>query len=189
MDCQRCGRADARMSYFVMENGHTNQVNVCEDCLKQVASERHLFPMFLLPSWILRSFKKEESEEIFNERCGLCGRTFLEFLLEPKEKCPACQEPFFSLLVTLLNIFVRRNSDKEIVKPKEAQKKTFHFPFSRPKKGLADARLSLAFLKERLEALIHDERYEEASKMAGEIKILRNSLQEQDSLHPSVGKN
>lgn len=50
------------------------------------------------------------------------------------------------------------------------------------KKGPPDQKLVLAYIKERLEALIHDERYEEAGKLAVEVRNLKEVLKEKSAL-------
>lgn len=60
-------------------------------------------------------------------------------------------------------------------------------PVSSAKNEPLDPGLMLAFQKERLEALIQDERYEEAAKLAGEIRNLANTHVQNHALNQGSG--
>ena len=77
---------------------------------------------------------------------------------------------------------------KEATQSKTLQ--TVSFPWI--VQGPSEQRLLLAYFKERLEALIQDERYEEAGELNHEIQTLKDTLKEKQNLkhesHDRIGK-
>jgi len=170
MLCQNCGQNEANIKYTQIINGVKEQMNLCEDCAKEIGMEDINFNMPIsFSSFLGDMFDMYEDtiptlikpKELI---CNKCNITYDEFLKTGKFGCDNCYEVFKTKLDVLLknihgvNRHVGRigKSIEENIKNKEEKEK--------------QENNKLEELKERLKQEIREERYEDAAKTRDEIR-------------------
>lgn len=174
MFCDRCAREGTVARLFQMTPQGKRDLFLCPNCVEELAGKMHLIPFDALAAWVASTLRKEEQEELFRQKCPRCGRTLEEFLITPFRGCPCCYHEFSPLLLSLTDpeTLGRISTATKEPKASKGKKQAVELPASR--KVTLDPELKLLILKERLEALIRDERYEEAQELSAEIRKIKS---------------
>lgn len=154
MKCSNCGKNTANITYQQNINGKVINLNLCEECAHKLGifnSFDDIFsPMILDLDYIL-------PEEV---KCKKCGYTFSKYKSTGLFGCDECYNTFKNEIDNMLlriqgkNRHVQRlNQRKSVV--------------SKPK-----AKSELDTLKDELQQLIKDEKFEEAAVVRDKIKNL-----------------
>ena len=181
MKCKNCGKKEANVRYKQIINGVKKEMNLCEDCARELGIGRDLnFNMSMnLPSFLGGFFDDYNMDSFMptigslrQENCKTCGTTYNEFVNTGLFGCMDCYDMFADRLDPILkNIYgsnrhVGRKSkklDKSIVKNMEEKKKELE-----EKKN--EGKDKVEILQEKLKQAIKEERYEDAAKLRDEIK-------------------
>lgn len=160
MKCDYCQTEEKQTRYFELTSEGRHEGFLCENCIQ-----------FLADKWlVLESF-----DALYKITCPYCATSLGKFLRHGLKGCNACLRYFLPLLSPLAEKMQReakaaakrRNAPKPIYKPAS--------PGEKVQTG-ADPTLKLLQMKERLEALIYDQRYEEARTLSEEILKLKTKL-------------
>lgn len=184
MKCQNCGRKEANVKYTQIINGVKKEMNLCEDCARELGIGRELnFNMSMnLPSFLGGFFDEYNMDSFIpsigalrEEGCNTCGTTYNEFANTGLFGCMDCYDIFADRLDPILrniqgsNRHVGRKAkslDKSIVKNMEAKKKELE----KDKESKKENKNTKESLEEELKQAIKEERYEDAAKIRDEIK-------------------
>ena len=172
MMCQNCGENEANVRYTQIINGVKKQINVCENCARELGLGSFEFNMPIHFSDFLGDFFNDYGTDLLpsfvketNSLCKNCGEDYEEFIKTGLLGCPNDYEAFESRIDPILkkiqgsNRHVGRgikhiNSKK--VNNVEGNKTT-----KKKSKTVEDLKLA-----------IKEERYEDAAKIRDEIKKL-----------------
>lgn len=170
MECQKCGKAPAKVFLTQIVNGKMLKVDLCENCAREMGvTNTEGFSMADL--FLSMGLEKKGGEQphllpppvaLEEAICEHCGYTLEDLKKTGKLGCAECYKTFEGTLEEVL---------------REVQKKPSH-------QGKVPARQirmqgSLDHLKEleiSLQEAISNERFEEAARLRDEIRILRESL-------------
>ena len=159
MKCDYCQTEEAQTRYFELTSEGKHEGFLCENCIQ-----------FLADKWlVLESF-----DALYRITCPYCATSLGKFLKSGLKGCAACLRYFLPLLSPLAEKMQReakaaakKRSSRRLFKPAspkiEAQTE-------------ADPTLKLLQMKERLEALVYDQRYEEAKTLSEEVLKLKTKI-------------
>ncbi len=161
MKCSNCGKNNANISYKQNINGEVTTLNLCENCAKKLGifnSFDDIFtPMVLDWGYVL-------PEEI---KCKNCGYTLSKYKATGLFGCPECYNTFKKEIDSMLlriqgkNRNIESKRDKEIVKNVKEKIRT-------KKKS------ELESLKDELQQLIKEEKFEDAAIVRDKIKAMES---------------
>lgn len=126
-------------------------------------------------------------------RCQRCGKEERVIFLLPVQDeegreiylCESCVRELIHPLLILMQSMSIPTPVKSIRVPPRSIAPVF--PWQKP--APPDPKLRIAVLKERLEALIHDEKYEEARKLSDLIKTLEQSTAQNHPMNHGTAQN
>lgn len=169
MLCEKCKKNEARINLVKIVNGQKQEIWLCEECAKNISDIPFLssigneidFPFQGILTGVIANMKYSpmQNEELV---CSNCGTTYDEFNKNGKLGCSMCYDKFLKQIELMLKF--DKNKTKHIGKiPKKNQ-----VELSQKKK--------LKNLKENLQRLISEEKYEEATFIRDSIKELETSI-------------
>lgn len=163
MLCQHCKQQEAIMKLFITENGKTREVYLCESCAQKNQEVSFVFHPAIVPEFLqaLFGFNSAAKDLPTEMVCPKCGISFSHITQAGKLGCSTCYETFETQLEPLLRrvhgggqnvgkIPVRRGA---ALRNRMEQKK----------------------LKEKLQALVQQEAFEEAAVVRDQIRKIEQS--------------
>ena len=179
MKCENCGENEANVKYTQIINGVKKQMNLCEDCAKELGIE----DTFSMPKIDFSNFLGSVFDDfefmpslIKSEKllCEKCGSSYEDFINTGKFGCDECYDTFSNQIDNLLknihgvNRHIGRKAKMIEDGKKEESKKKENTKEEKQKETKNEDILEK--LKERLKKEIEEERYEDAAKTRDEIK-------------------
>ena len=163
MLCEHCHENEAKISYTMVEGNDTKQMHVCPSCFQEFLAKQ--FPSSQIPPLdiqpmiqeLLSLFHGKDAEE--DRTCPVCGRSLKEFRKTGMFGCDNCYNTFAEELDALLPRM--QGADHHVGAMPEAFKRD------------REASEKEQALKDRLDAAVADERYEDAALLRDEIKALK----------------
>ena len=163
MLCEHCHENEAKISYTIVEGNDTKQMHVCPSCFQEFLAKQ--FPSSQIPPLdiqpmiqeLLSLFHGKDAEE--NRSCPVCGRSLKEFRKTGMFGCDNCYNTFAEELNALLPRM--QGADHHVGAMPEAFRRN------------REASEKEQALKDRLDAAVADERYEDAALLRDEIKALK----------------
>lgn len=154
MKCQNCGKREANVRYKENINGKKQEIYLCTECADKVGFNdfSNIFsPMFVsIPEFF------EYPEE---KKCKTCGYTLEDYSKTGMFGCEDCYNTFED---TLDELFLKLHGKNRHIKLKEKRIKN-----KEEKKSL-----EIEELKEQIQKMIEQEKYEEAAIIRDKIKKL-----------------
>ena len=183
MLCDNCGKREANVRYSENINGRKKELNLCEQCSRNLGITDMDFNMPIDFSSFFGEFMEDFAtpdfmpllNEIKTLKCDQCGYTFDDIVNTGKLGCGNCYDVFETRLDPIIkkiqgsNKHVGRigkiidNKIENKSENKEADKKQIQ-----NKKNTEEDKLEK--LQEQLKEAIKEERYEDAAKIRDEIK-------------------
>lgn len=181
MLCQKCKKNEARINLIKMVNGHKEEIWLCEECARNIADIPFIGEMgdeideslqgFLtgVINNISSNLNKSVSEEIDERICPNCGTNYNSVLKTGKVGCSKCYDTF----------------DKKLLKDK---KKGLSYVGKIPKKNSFDLsrKRKLKSLKESLQNLILEEKYEQAAIVRDSINELERDIINKNLINKTI---
>lgn len=174
MKCYFCSDQEDLGMVVVMLWNIEQVVFICPSCIRRLRDKKLDLNFRALQESIERNFGEADRKQILKQRCLACGETFGELLASGKMNCAYCLDSFAQVVLTLANIL---ESDRkyilcpEIAQPEIPSEK--RAAISAALRDLEqDPHFKIMHLRERLEALVQDEKFEEAKKISELIKKL-----------------
>ncbi|MFO0826461.1 MAG: UvrB/UvrC motif-containing protein [Gemmataceae bacterium] len=155
MKCQRCPKQATLHITEVLGEDHFEEVHLCEDCAKKYLQEPQQKKQ--AKASVAAAAEVEESSPA-GARCPACGLTFLEFRNHGRFGCSHDYDTFKTELLPLMESV---HGDT-----KHAGK----IPRRAPRTATTQAELTQ--LRQRLQSLIDEEKYEEAARIRDRIREL-----------------
>lgn len=147
MLCSRCKKENANFLYKQNINGNQTSIALCNNCAKTYSSNILSFDIF-------------DTFARYNENtkvCNLCGFRFSDIRSLGKVGCPQCYNTFSDELEGII---------------KQIHGGATHVG-TLPNIQNSSQKTEIEILKEKLNAAIASEKYEEAAKIRDEIKALK----------------
>lgn len=157
MKCQSCGKKEATVKYMENINGNKQELHFCYDCAKKLGFVN--FSNIFSPLFVTIP----EIESMDTKKCGKCGYTFDDYVKTGLFGCPDCYNAFEDRLDDLLLKLHGKNKHIKL-EPKKINK--LNIKKSETKEDKIEA------LKEKINLLIKEEKYEEAAIIRDKIKEL-----------------
>lgn len=163
MICEKCHQREASVHYTEIINGRKKEAHLCQECaekgdvLKGFRSWKQADPFgnSLFGHSFFRDFWDVPGEALRQTVCPTCGLTSQEFREEGKLGCADCYKTFRDQLIPFFRKSQEgiRHTGNSPVQGKE--------PVDSPE---------IAALKKQLEALVAEEKYEEAAHVRDLLK-------------------
>ena len=182
MLCQNCGKNEVTFRYTQVINGVKKELNLCDNCARELGLKDINFNMPISFSSFLSDFFNDYSDNLLPSfmgtealSCKNCGTTFDNFINSGEFGCSNCYDIFEDRISPIL---------------KNLQGATRHvgrgYREIEPKAGDVEKHVEKANNKEKketkldklqkdLQKAIKDERYEDAAKIRDEIKKIEDS--------------
>ena len=161
MLCQNCKQREAKVHLSKTINGQTKEIYLCDQCAEQTQEFNFVFQPGIIPDFLQAIFGFNPSittSKPQEESCSNCGMTFSQITRAGKLGCSSCYEAFESHLGQLLRRI--HGSGQHVGK----------IPGRR---GIAiKSKLELNKLKEKLQILIQQEKFEDAAIVRDQIRSL-----------------
>lgn len=167
MLCDICGKNPATVHLTEIVNDEMNELHLCEECARQKSIQmEQQFGLADLLAGLAGFEKPVQEKEVVSLKCANCGLTYSDFKKIGRLGCGECYKTFKKYLGPLLKKIHGSNQHlgKTPVKAARVSKKE----------------ISVAALRQQLQAAIEDEAFEEAAKLRDQIKELE-SKQAQDT--------
>lgn len=165
MLCEHCHENEAQISYTMVEGNDTKQMHVCPACFQEFLAKQ--FPSSQIPPLdiqpmiqeLLSLFHGKDEDAEDDRTCPVCGRSLKEFRKTGMFGCDNCYDTFSEELNALLPRM--QGATHHVGAMPEAFKRD------------REASEKEQALKDRLDAAVADERYEDAALLRDEIKALK----------------
>lgn len=159
MKCENCGVNEATVRYYQNINGDKKQLHLCSDCAESLGftSFSNIFSPMFLDS---KNYDFLEEPQV----CNVCHYSFDDYLKTGLFGCPNCYESFQDRLDSLFLKLHGKTRHVELGKENKTKKEVTE------KSNLSKKDNKLDELKEKLKALIEEEKYEEAAVIRDKIK-------------------
>jgi protein arginine kinase activator len=158
MKCQRCPKQATLHITEVLGEDRYEEVHLCDECAKKYLYEPQQKKQAAKPSEVEAA---EVEDPAVGTRCPECGITFLEFRNHGRFGCAHDYDAFKADLLPLLESVHGETRHAGKI-PKRA-------PSARTMQA------ELSHLRQRLQALVSEENYEEAARVRDRIKQLEES--------------
>lgn len=163
MKCQRCPKQATLHITEVLGEDRFEEVHLCEDCAKKYLYEpqqkKHASKAAGDPDDAGDDAEVAEDAPAAG-RCPACGISFVEFRNQGRF---GCAHDYDAFKADLLPLFESVHNDT-----RHAGKTPRRLPRAKA------AQAELAQLRQRLQTLVHEEKYEEAARVRDRIKELEN---------------
>ena len=154
MKCQSCGKKQANVKYYENINGLKKEFHLCSECANMLGVTQ--FSDIFSPMFV--SIPDFQDYEI--TKCEKCGYTLDDYTKTGLLGCPQCYNTFNENLDELfLKIHGKNRHVKEKVETKVITKDS-------------NKNESIKELKEKIQELIKEEKYEQAAIIRDKIKKL-----------------
>ncbi|NLI92346.1 MAG: DNA helicase UvrBC [Peptococcaceae bacterium] len=165
MLCQNCNQRESTIHLTKIVNGQATQIHLCQECAQKVQGFGYsLYPGmvsdFLQAIFGMHPIDKSDStvDQLQQEKCPGCGRTFLQIQQAGRLGCSKCYEKFEPQIELLL---------------RRIQGAGTHVGKAPARGGSASrSKRELAQLREKLQELITKEEFEEAALVRDRIREL-----------------
>lgn len=155
MLCQNCGERQARISITQIVNNKKTEVHLCNQCAQQGGHADSVFALHKM----LANFVDWNSEAVAKGKsCPGCGLTEHELRQNGRFGCEQCYQTWAGLVNTILSQVQGRIAH------------TGKIPLSADEKVRTQQELN--DLKQKLDASIKEERFEDAAKLRDRIRVL-----------------
>jgi len=179
MLCEKCKKREARINLVKIVNGQKQEIWLCEECAKNIADTAFLNSMgneleiplqnFLTGMISNISQSEEKPKELV---CPNCNMTEKELRENKKFGCSRC----YDIFTEELDIILKDMNDTGKYVGKIPQKN----------RNELKQKIKLKNLKENLQQLILDEKYEEAAIVRDEIRELENNIIDQNRINKII---
>lgn len=187
MLCQNCGKNEVTFRYTQVVNGVKKELNLCDNCARELGLKDMSFSMPISFSSFLSDFFNDYSNSSLlpsfmgtkQLQCNNCGTTFDDFLNTGLFGCDECYDTFEDRIEPLLrkiqgsNKHIGRGYKNEDPTSKVNNKSNIKIDIKEEKEDKDKVKIDT--LQKDLQKAIKDERYEDAAKIRDEIKKIENS--------------
>lgn len=158
MLCDACKKREAVVHIVKIENGKRTDLHLCAACARKQTSYNNFKDLHIIDNDFFRKMAYPDVEEQGKEepRCASCGLTYSEFIRDGKFGCPDCYEAFKEELPPLLRRIHGHSRHTGKV----------------PGQGVFRTKSEVKLLRQRLQQLVREERYEEAAQVRDKIHAL-----------------
>ena len=179
MLCDNCGKRQANVRYSENINGVKKELNLCEECSRNLGITNMDFNMPIDFSSFFGEFMEDFAtpdfmpllDEIKQLKCDQCGYTFDDIVNTGKLGCGNCYSVFESRLDPIIKRI--QGSNKHIGRIGKIVDNKIDKKITKKEEKNNDTKQSkLEKLQEDLKQSIKEERYEDAAKLRDEIKKL-----------------
>lgn len=179
MLCQNCGKNEVTFRYTQVINGVKKEMNLCDNCARELGLKDMNFSMPISFSNFLSDFFNDYSDNLLPsfmgtqvKECNNCGTTFDEFLNTGEFGCSDCYDIFEDRISPILKNLQGANRHigrgyREITPSTTNKEKV--------SKSVDKKESKLEKLQKDLQKAIKEEKYEEAAKIRDEIKAMESS--------------
>ncbi len=176
MKCQNCGKNEVTFRYTQVINGVKKEMNLCDNCAKELGLKDMNFSMPISFSSFLSDFFNDYENTLIPSfvgtqslQCKSCGTVFDDFVNSGEFGCASCYDLFENRISPILKNLQGSNTHvgrgyREITPSVGNNAST--------KKTAKKEESKLDKLQKDLQKAIKDERYEDAAKIRDEIKKL-----------------
>ena len=179
MLCQNCGKNEVTFRYTQVINGVKKEMNLCDNCARELGLKDMNFSMPISFSNFLSDFFNDYSDNLLPsfmgtqvKECNNCGTTFDEFLNTGEFGCSDCYDIFEDrispILKNLQGAYRHIGRGYREITPSTANKE-------KVSKSVDKKESKLEKLQKDLQKAIKEEKYEEAAKIRDEIKAMESS--------------
>lgn len=174
MKCENCGKREATVRYSENINGRKRELNLCEECSRELGIDSMDFSMPIdfssFFAGMLEEFQGSDFmpmiDTVKDIKCKSCGNTFEDILNTGKFGCANCYDTFESRLDPIIRKI--QGSTKHVGRlGKVTEHKVNSNPANKTKKQ--EPKNKLEELKEKLKKAVQEEKYEDAAKFRDEI--------------------
>ncbi|MDY3118819.1 MAG: UvrB/UvrC motif-containing protein [Peptoniphilus sp.] len=165
MLCEHCHEKEARITYTTVEGNEIKQMHVCPACFQKFLAKQFpsspISPVDIQPmiQELLSMFHGKGEGPEDDRICPVCHRSLKEFRKTGMLGCDSCYDTFADELATVLPRIQGATSHVGAV-PESFQRDR-------------EASEKEAALKDRLDAAVAEERYEDAAQLRDELKALQ----------------
>lgn len=156
MKCQSCGKKEATVKYYENINGVKKELHFCSDCASKLGFAH--FPDIFSPMFVSIPDYFEEEEL----RCPKCNYTLDDYTKTGLFGCPECYNTFSD---NLDELFLKIHGKNRHVKVKNIDNANKNEKKKKTTKGD-----KLQELKDKLQELIKEEKYEKAAVIRDKIR-------------------
>lgn len=162
MLCQNCQQREANVHVVKNINGQTHELHLCEQCAKKAQEVNVVFHTGMIPDFLQALFgfspQPVSNTQRQEESCPNCGMTFSQITQAGKLGCSACYEKFEPQLESLLRRI--HGGGQHVGKVPQ-------------RRGAAlREKLELKKLKDKLQELVLQEKFEDAVVVRDQIRKL-----------------
>ena len=184
MLCQNCGKNEVTFRYTQVINGVKKELNLCDNCARELGLKDMNFSMPISFSSFLSDFFNDYSDSLLPsfmgtqvKECNNCGTTFDEFLNTGEFGCSDCYDIFEDRISPILKNLQGANRHtgrgyREITSG-DNNKEESNVGKGKAKSEKEESKIEK--LQKDLQKAIKDERYEDAAKIRDEIKAMESS--------------
>ncbi len=164
MLCDRCKKREAVVHITAFENGRRTDLHLCAAC----ANQEGPFAVFQTLNIIDNDFFRKMAYPDYRgqteqePQCNGCGMTYSEFNRLGAFGCSRCYEAFAGELPPLLRRILGHSKHTCMVPNRGT--------------GVLRTQTHIKLLRQHLQQLVRDERYEEAAKVRDEIRALERQM-------------
>lgn len=159
MRCQSCGKKEANVKYYENINGKKQTLYFCEECAKKIGFS-NFSDISSLFSPIFTSIP--EFDLLEKKKCNMCGCTIDDYLKSGMLGCENCYKVFEDNINELIYKINGKNKHIKLSEIKNIENED----------AAARKKYKIKALKEELENMVKEEKYEEAAIIRDEIKSL-----------------
>lgn len=164
MLCDVCEKREAVVYITKIENGRRTEIHLCAHCARKEGQLGALRELNIIDNDFFRkmAYPAYEGDDGPEPVCPACGLTYSEFNCLGKFGCPKCYEAFKEEIPPLM----RRIHGHSQHVGKVPNRGT----------GVFRTATQIKRLRQHLQQLVKEERYEEAAKVRDEIRALQRQL-------------
>ena len=184
MKCQNCGKNEVTFHYTQVINGVKKEMNLCDNCAKELGLKDMSFNMPINFSSFLSDFFNDYSDNLLPSfmgtqtlQCKKCGTTFDDFVNSGEFGCGSCYDIFEDRITPILKNLqgASRHTGRgyrKIASNNENEENEFATNTKATKNVSKETSKEnkLGKLQKDLQKAIKEERYEDAAKIRDEIK-------------------
>ncbi len=190
MLCQNCGKNEVTFRYTQVINGVKKEMNLCDNCAKELGLKDINFNMPISFSSFLSDFFNEYNDNLLPsfigteaKKCNSCGTTFEDFINSGEFGCSDCYDVFENRISPILKNLQGANRHmgrgyRKIMSEIDNKNKEQNVKET-TNKGQKESKLEK--LQKDLQKAIKDERYEDAARIRDEIKEMENSKKNKEN--------
>ena len=188
--CQNCEKNEVTFRYTQVINGVKKEMNLCDNCAKELGLKDINFNMPISFSSFLSDFFNEYNDNLLPsfigteaKKCNSCGTTFEDFINSGEFGCSDCYDVFENRISPILKNLQGANRHmgrdyRKIMSEIDNKNKEQNVKET-TNKGQKESKLEK--LQKDLQKAIKDERYEDAARIRDEIKEMENSKKNKEN--------